>query len=398
MKSFFSILTALFILRLFATEPLVFYHIPKCGGTTVNSLVGQHFHTTEIFHHKTKKDKSVQTEGPASFAAHNLHCLQLDRIDLNRIRYIHGHATYSRLLDIPEAKNFTFLRDPVERVFSAYRYVNQVRAQEFFDFYKHHSNGQVLQLSGLSRSDPTISLRDHLESAKRNLNEKFFFVGIAEQMQESIQLLYRLLNWEQLSLTPVFNRTIKKPYDPALYEFVFREEWADRELYEFAKSLFLEQLEKNSSIEMDNTNEPVEHVSVIHFNIEDPLDGEGWGYRELDLETNTRLRQSYVKNAFIRFPLLKQHYKVEAKIYFPSSSGLKSFKILVNGNQVRHSLTSNGKWKTVRFNLLKDWITQDKTKIVFHVSDLYVPSEHANIPDHRKLGVALASLDITPIY
>jgi hypothetical protein len=140
-------------------------------------------------------------------------------------------------------KKFTFLRDPVQRVFSEYRY--QQPETDFYEFYKEISNLQVRYFSGLSSNDPTISLSEHLASAKRVLSEKFFFVGIVEDMDRSIQTLYKLLQWEPPACVPALNTTSQNEFpNPDLVSFVSREEWADKELYEYATLLLQQHVQK----------------------------------------------------------------------------------------------------------------------------------------------------------
>ena len=395
MNRSFILTTTVCLLRvcpLFSQEILVFYHIPKCGGTTAASVVGQHFDVAETYHQKRiQPQKSVleyhSSRGP--------HLLELDCIDLEKVKYIHGHQAFSDKTNLPEAKNFTILRDPIERVFSSYRYTNQHRKMEFFEFYRERSNLQVLRFSTLSKEDPGISLKEHLESAKHTLSKKFFFVGIAEEMESSLKVLYRLMNWEPITLIPKFNITAKSnSHDPELYSFVFKEEWADRELYEFAKALFTKYLEKTQALTV--TPKTTDPVDTIRFSVDHPLDGEGWGYREMDLGTNTALRQSYTQDAFIRFPLLKRDYVLKFKASFPSREAAKHFQLLVNGNKINCKHSSKGNWRKFKAKIPEKYIKEGKTVITFHTSDLYIPSEHQNVSDHRKLGIGISKIFIKP--
>ena len=377
-------------------EILVFYHLPKCGGTTVTSLVGQKFHSFETARLVVSPEQRFTPEqlGPLKTkAAHYIEPLYLSQTT-SAVRFIHGHFAYHPDKELPKVRNFTFLRDPVERVFSTYRYACCTRKIDFFDLCSRVSNLQSIRLSGLPRNDPTISLRDHLESSKQNLANHFFFVGITEEMEASMEALYKLLGWEPLSCVPSFNITLKKPHDPDLYAFVVEQEWADRELYEFAKTLFAQHLEKARSILAPP--KPVSYTNTVHFDIEDPLDGEGWGYKELDLETDTRLRQSYQKDAFIRFPLAQENYLMKAKISFARPEMLRNFQLLANGRTLEYSLIDQGKWKLLQAAIPLHYIGRESTVFTFHVSDLYIPLEHENVPDHRKMGIAITQIDIEP--
>jgi hypothetical protein len=390
----FIFISLLFVsCSLFSGEVLVFYHIPKCGGTTVASIVGQQFGTEEIYHKVIPKTRAFVVDGLGPLSLKGVHLLPLDRIDLKKTKYIHGHIAYSTDCDPPGAKNFTFLRNPVERVFSAYRYANPKVKLNFFDQYEQTSNLQVMRLTALPRENPDISLKEHLESAKRVLSEKFFFVGIVEEMEDSLHTLFKLMNWNPPHLIPQFNITKKTDQSLSdLYSYVYEKEWADRELYAFAKLLF--QKHKKAAQNSKITPKNIKYIDTVHFNPDSPLTGEGWGYRELDQETNTSLRQSYIKNAFIQFPLLKKNYVMEFQACFPPAP-IKEFLLLVNGHKIDYKESGEGKWKTFTALIPKKLITKKSTEITFYVSDLYVPSEHADVADHRKMGIGISDIHIT---
>ena len=375
-------------------EILIFYHIPKCGGTTIAALIGQHFNTEEIFHKIIQKHRAFGVDGLGPLALKGTHLIPLDMIDLEKVKYIHGHISFSKEKVPPGAKNITFLRDPVERVFSAYRYANEKVKLTFFDHYKQIANLQVFRLTSLNREDPNILLSEHLESAKKTLAHEFFFVGIVEEMDASIHTLYKLMNWEQPDLIPKFNITKKTEPNPELYEYVYNQEWADRELYKYGKLLL--QQHKAKALNKHFHALDLDYVDSIHLTTHSSIDGEGWGYREFDLETDTHLRQSYIKDAFIQVPILKKNYLLKIKATFPTSEIAKNFQLLVNGHPIKWEQSETQKWKTFTANISKKLITKEKTKITFHVSDLYIPSEHGDAVDHRKMGIGISQVDITP--
>jgi len=213
---------------------LIFYHIPKTGGTTVTLLLNPHFSPEsicpELFYYEIESK-------PFEY--------------LMNYKFIRGHFFYnSNLQSIKNAKRICFLRDPVERILSEQRYLEQYHKHAPQIVFRGHFlprgnpvytaiNQQCLFLSGHNRYDPKISSAMHLESAKYNLENGFFFVGITEKMDESLEVLYTLFGWDVLPTVPRNNTTIETgTRNPILIESIKRRNWADIELYEFAKKLF----------------------------------------------------------------------------------------------------------------------------------------------------------------
>lgn len=369
-----------FFSKLSSHEILVHYHVPKCAGITISSLMEQNYYSDEV----------IRIRGIIHI---HLPELDLSRVDLEKIRFIWGHFPYRNTSLVPNAKNITFLRNPVDRVFSDYRYQKENGLSlSFEEFYKLISNVQVRYFTTLPINDPNISLRDHLESAKKNLSKAFYFVGIVEEMELSIKSLYRLLNWEPLSIIPIFNTSIMKPVDQDQYRFVYEEEWADRELYEFGKGLFRNFVIRSN--EIIAIPKAVEFVDNLHFTVDQPFDGEGWGYREIDLETNRKLMQSFLREAYIKFPLLKNNYTFEFLAFSPPSDVFADLEVLVNGEKIDLIRHANPHYSKFYGTINEDLITDEKTKIVFKISALYVPSDHVNVPDHRRLGIGISEIKI----
>lgn len=87
-------------------ETLIFYHIPKTGGTTMTFLLNQQFGPENIcrdnFYYENEK-RSVD--------------------DLGRFSFIRGHFfVNSNLKKIVKAKRITILRDPIDRIISEQRF------------------------------------------------------------------------------------------------------------------------------------------------------------------------------------------------------------------------------------------------------------------------------------
>lgn len=94
---------------LIAAEPLIFYHIPKTGGTTLTFLLNKQFNSENIC--------------PDNFYYEN----EMRSItDLNRFCFIRGHFfVKSNLMELVKVRRITILRNPIDRILSEQRYFKQ---------------------------------------------------------------------------------------------------------------------------------------------------------------------------------------------------------------------------------------------------------------------------------
>jgi hypothetical protein len=125
-----------------------------------------------------------------------------------RVRVITGHLPFGIDAEIPRACSYiTFLREPVARVASLYKYIidnpkhhlhQLVRHQTLAEFVgsgvnsEEIDNGQTRQIAGIAKGDLTS---DALDMAKSNLKE-FLIPGIVERFDESLILMKRKLGWK----------------------------------------------------------------------------------------------------------------------------------------------------------------------------------------------------------
>ena len=365
---------------LYAEPPLFLFHIPKCGGTTAHALIAQKFHEKEIYH----------------ILGHNEFFMKFDEFE--GIKFFTGHIEYYYgKLVVPEMRSITFLRDPLDRIVSQYQYSYRMETTppSFRDFAKQNSNLQVAMLSGYPPGSPNVTLEEHLESAKNNLKD-FFFVGIVERLPESINALFKLLEWPAPEETPNFNPSqhFGNSYQNYLSE-VAKENWADFELYQFAKQIFEEKLALTKK--MENKPPEIEFVDHIHYTFDQPLDGTGWQYREYS--DSLCIRTTYRLEAHIFFPLKQgTHYLMGFTASSPPNEILNELQVLINGTPVRLKRLTFSEWSRFIAAVPKELITKEKTKITFKVPDLYSHSDPQKRRfDPRNYGVRVAEINISGI-
>lgn len=249
---FFTFLLQTTLLFSLEEESLIFYHIPRTGGTTIDFLLKGHF--------------------PQEVICPDRYYFQIENRtveDLKKFQFFSGHFFFnSNLKDLNHVKRIVFLRDPVQRVLSEQRFLNLHEKKspgEGNFIYKEHfiqqgqpihevSNHQCLFLSSYDRNDPTITPQMHLKSAKENLRNHFYFIGITENMKESLKAIYRLFGWKLPRKIPRCNHTdsIELDVDAKLLEEIRLRNLQDIELYEYAKSLYKYKLRKIIKVKRKN--------------------------------------------------------------------------------------------------------------------------------------------------
>jgi hypothetical protein len=240
------------------SQPLFIHlHIPKNAGTTLGrSLrlgIGMwppqrmlHLRTALGFYNLRHYESRLERIG------------KLSPKQLARIRLFEAHAGYGlhEFLPTPSAY-ITLLREPVDRVLSIY-FTHRARGRiapdlSLGEFAQTHDpgrlwwidNAQVRYLAGergrILNCPPGEVTRSHLELAKERLENEFFFFGLVEQFDLSVNLLRRRLGWKRLYYSTSNVTKSRRPKDEMLKEdldAVRAINELDLELYEHASKLF----------------------------------------------------------------------------------------------------------------------------------------------------------------
>ena len=221
---------------------LIFLHLPKTGGTTVSTVIRWQYrrvHPTEL----------------VEFYAHGRDFEEFSALPYRKranARIVVGHFAYGIHEYIPRpCQYFTLMREPVERVVSAYRYIlstptaplhDEVTGSAIsLDEYLHrHQAVNALTRAAAGRDESGEVNGDDLETAKRNL-EGFVAVGLTEHFDASLMLFRRRLDW---SMPFYFSRNVssKGPrpaqVSPETRDYIRERNALDIELYAHAQRLF----------------------------------------------------------------------------------------------------------------------------------------------------------------
>ncbi len=181
---------------------LIFLHIPKTGGTTLNSILSKKYPRDRIY-----STGSVWRGDPLKEVR------AISSTKLRNISLFRGHMPFGIHEFLPKPSTYiTMLRDPVERVISHYYFVlahpshydhlelvsNEMTIDQFIQsgISKEMDNGQTRILSGVG-SELSFGECDRklLDKAINHIGEHFAVVGLMEKFDESLLLIKRAMSW-----------------------------------------------------------------------------------------------------------------------------------------------------------------------------------------------------------
>lgn len=222
----------------------VFLHVPKTAGSSLISIFRTILGPEEV--------------GPNIAARFD----EIDPADFARYRMVVGHLRYDQLRHFPGRRLLTFLRDPVDVIVSKYFYYRRIPdgAAEFFEphvrlcrelplpeFLQHAGrlkaffNDAVWRFAGLGRHGPFTPESDALALARERL-ASCDFVGIYEELADSVDLMSYTFGWPHIDGIPRENATSgRKPLrdiDPGTIRKIAEANALDAELYRFGCALF----------------------------------------------------------------------------------------------------------------------------------------------------------------
>lgn len=233
-------------------EALIFLHVPRTSGSTLNSILTRQYRRSEVHIEELFNPPDVER-----FAA-------LPAEHRARIRLLKGHMAFGLHRYLPRpARYFTMVRDPIDRVVSYYYYIrrrpaarlhpavmeNDIDLATFVDSgmaRDHTDNSFVRFISG----EPFVEFgsvdSQLLEQAKANLEDHFVLTGSVEHFAETVLMLKKAMGWR----VPVYygrhNVTAGRPavesLDAKTKAILEHHTEHDRALIDHCEALFEEKL------------------------------------------------------------------------------------------------------------------------------------------------------------
>lgn len=226
-------------------QALIFLHLPKCAGTTLNRIIEWEYNPMRVF--------SID---PVLFLWSYQKLNRWPAKRLAKMQVFKGHMPFGIHKRLPQPYTYiTFLRDPVERVISAYyfarnyllhpkhRWISKLTLEEYARVSPNH-NVQCKYLSGrpfvgdFHAGDCNAEM---LETAKENLDRYFSLVGITERFDEGLAILKIIFGWEiakYANFNVTKSRQAKTSLPAATVELIADRNKYDMALYEYASTIF----------------------------------------------------------------------------------------------------------------------------------------------------------------
>ncbi|MBX3417184.1 MAG: sulfotransferase family 2 domain-containing protein [Pirellulaceae bacterium] len=177
-------------------EPIIYTHIPKCAGTSVVRLLKEWFGPA---YHKLNQDETQDILLP------KVEALDANGNWLPNVKCIHGHFNHGRGYGLPYyypeiTQYFTILRDPFDLIVSMYFFAKGRSKEGKFWF-----RGEQVDFS---KQFPSVSeyvrgypywLYHHLPqnvsliNYQQVLSERFVYMGIFEDMEQTLRNLAKIL-------------------------------------------------------------------------------------------------------------------------------------------------------------------------------------------------------------
>lgn len=231
-------------------EAVIFLHLPKTAGTTLNRLIEWEYPLSAMY--------SID---PVLFQWSAAHLRKLSPERLKKTRMFKGHMLFGLHEALPQPATYiTVLRDPVDRVLSAFYFMRSYKLHPLYwkmrrgnwtleDFVRRAQRDSVQSkiIAGSDYEAPCT--REVVEKAKHNLRHHFSVVGLSERFEESLALMKLRFGWKLNSYSS-FNVTRARPKKRDLpgstLDLIHQKNAFDIELYECAQQIFAEAVDANA--------------------------------------------------------------------------------------------------------------------------------------------------------
>ena len=225
---------------------LIFVHLPKTAGTTLNRLIEWEYSPWEMF-----------TVDPYFIHWSNAHLRKLPVRRLSRYRVFKGHLPFGLHEALPQPATYvTVLREPVDRTISTYYFMKNYVLHPMYPKLKRtgwtleqfvrnvpRNNIQCKYLANIDWDDTVTE--PIYERARANLERHFSVVGLTERFEETLALMKLHFGWkldQYLSFNRTSDRPARRKLPAATVELIEHYNRWDIELYRAGQELFEKQV------------------------------------------------------------------------------------------------------------------------------------------------------------
>lgn len=245
---------------------VIFVHIPRCGGTTLGSILKRVYPKRRRFDVSAVNQKEfgrawvdIPRRERQDFAVQALG--RLSKRKRETLDLVFGHLPYGVHGSLyGTTKYITMARAPLDRLRSHYAYVQSLPTHPHKSLIRNNSldlsgfvmsgisystdNDMVRQISGVGETVPFGEITQvHLDTAIRHIDQNFAVAGTMERFDETLAMLKQQLGWSKI---PNYRRknvgdevTLGNwALDPETQARVVSFNWADMALYDHIKRRF----------------------------------------------------------------------------------------------------------------------------------------------------------------
>ena len=212
---------------------LISLHIPKTGGTSYYDILKQ-VYGPALDRRYRRRDYLAAAQLPGG----------LEQAIAANAKVLHGHFHYPEIKTLHQrtgAKLVTWLRDPVERVcsnfrFFKYRLENTEVNPQNYERNKHRIQETLLEYASLPECQNVMTRFTTGASL-----EDFFFIGLQERFTKDVHLLGKQLNWGAFDV-PYENVSTPQKHTLSKEELDLLRKWNAADIQLYLRVLELRQL------------------------------------------------------------------------------------------------------------------------------------------------------------
>jgi len=225
---------------------VVFVHIPKAAGTSLNAILWQVYGRRYINYHRKLSPKSVtdrimdEADDILALGGHMPHGFH------RSFRKFHGGGKSTSVFGHRNRRYITVLRNPIDRMKSYYRFVTTFPAHHLYAETRHMRPDEFFRHMQVTKNPECSELQcrlvgrsRHYETARDYLASNYHAVGVVDRVDDFIHELQKTLNWPrvfEMKRRNVSPATVEDDeFGPDVIDWITKHNEADLKLYEFAK-------------------------------------------------------------------------------------------------------------------------------------------------------------------